>query len=40
LFQTAGKIVFHAGSVWMKVGRHMRELFAVIRLRSWEFANT
>jgi len=38
LYGTAGKIVFHGGALWLKVRRHMRELFAAIRLRSWSFA--
>ncbi|MCG7852164.1 MAG: IS1380 family transposase, partial [Methanosarcinaceae archaeon] len=38
LYGTAGKIVFHGGALWLKVRRHMRELFAAIRLQSWRFA--
>ena len=38
LYGTAGKVVFHGGALWLKVKRHMRELFAGIRLRSWRFA--
>lgn len=40
LFATAGKIVFRGRRVWLKVRRHLRGLFAEIRARSWEFANT
>jgi len=40
LFSTAGKIVFHGRNVWLKVRRHMRGLFAEVRARSWQFANT
>lgn len=39
LFQTAGKVVYHAGSVWLKVRREMEGIFSRIRYRSWEFAN-
>jgi hypothetical protein len=35
LYGTADKVVFHGGALWLKVKRHMRELFAAIRLRSW-----
>ena len=40
LYETAGKVVFHAGAVWLKVRRHMESLFAGVRLKSWEFAMT
>jgi len=40
LYETAGKIVFHGRSVWLKVRRQVRGLFAEIRARSWEFANS
>jgi hypothetical protein len=39
LYETAGKIVFHGRSIWLKVRRQVRGLFAEIRARSWEFAN-
>lgn len=39
LYETAGKIVFHGRSLWLKVRRQVRGLFAEIRARSWEFAN-
>lgn len=38
-YQTAGKVVCHAGSVWLKVRREMEGLFFRIRYRSWAFAN-
>lgn len=40
LYQTAGKIVFHGGQIFLKVRRGLCQLFADIRLRIWEFANT
>ncbi len=40
LYGTAGKIVFHGRSVYLKVSRNLQELFAGVRLRSWEFART
>ena len=40
LYETAGKIVFHGRSVWLKTRRHLYNLFSKIRLRSWEFANS
>jgi hypothetical protein len=40
LYETAGKIVFHGRSLWLKVRRQVRGLFAAIRARSWEFANS
>ena len=40
LYQTAGKVVFHGGQVFLKVRRHFSRLFADIRLRIWEFSTT
>ena len=40
LYETAGKIVFHAGEIWLKVRRHLQGLFSQIRLNSWQFANS
>ena len=40
LYETAGKIVFHGRSLWLKVRRQVRGLFAEIRARSWEFAHS
>lgn len=40
LYESAGKIVFHGRDVWLKVRRHLRDLFSRIRLKSWEFANS
>ena len=40
LYGTAGKIVFHGRYVYLKVSRSLQKLFAHVRLRSWEFANT
>ena len=40
LYETAGKIVFHGRSIYLKVRRHVRGLFAEIRARSWQFANS
>ena len=40
LYETAGKVVFRGGSIWLKVRRHVRGLFAEIRARSWQFANS
>ena len=34
LYETAGKVVFHAGAVWLKVRRHMESLLAGVRLKS------
>ena len=39
LYETAGKIVFHGGQIYLKVSRSVQELFARVRLRSWEFAH-
>ncbi len=38
LYLTAGKIVHHAGRIFLKVKRHLYGLFKDIRLRLWEFA--
>ena len=40
LYQTAGKIVFHGGQVFLKVRRGLCQLFTNIRLRIWEVATT
>ena len=40
LYQSAGKIVFHGGYVYLKVRRHLQNFFSQIRLKSWEFACT
>lgn len=40
LYETAGKIVFHGGRIYLKVSRGVERLFAQVRLRSWEFAHT
>jgi len=40
LYGTAGKIVFHGRSVYLKVSRSLEKLFSWVRLRSWEFAQT
>lgn len=40
LYETAGKIVFHGGQIYLKVSRSLQNLFAQARLRSWEFAST
>ncbi len=40
LYGTAGKIVFHGRSVYLKVSRSLQKLFTHVRLRSWEFINT
>lgn len=40
LYDTAGKIVFHGGQIYLKVSRALRNLFSQVRLRSWEFAQT
>jgi hypothetical protein len=40
LYQSAGKIVFHGRSVYLKVRRHLQGLFSEIRLKSWEFSCT
>ena len=38
LYGATGKVVFHGGTLWLQVKRHMRGLFAAVRLRSWRFA--
>ena len=38
LYETAGKVVFHGGDIWLKVRRHFLPLFSQIRLESWRFA--
>jgi hypothetical protein len=40
LYETAGKTVFRGGSIRLKVRRQVRGLFAQIRARSWQFANS
>jgi hypothetical protein len=40
LYQTAGKVVNHGNRMYLKVRRGLYNLFAKIRLRIWEFANT
>ena len=40
LYQIAGKIVFHGGQVFLKLRRNVRQLFADIRLKIWEFAHS
>lgn len=40
LYGTAGKIVFHGRCVYLKVSRSLQKLFAKVRLRSWDFAQT
>ena len=40
LYGQAGKIVFHGRHIYLKVKRNLRDLFARVRLRSWEFAQT
>jgi len=40
LYDTAGKIVFHGGQIYLKVSWALRNLFSQVRLRSWEFAQT
>jgi hypothetical protein len=40
LYETAGKIVFHGGHIYLKVSRSLEKLFSQVRLRSWEFAHT
>lgn len=37
LYDTAGKIVFHGGAVWLKVGLNVKGLFEKIRMRTWRF---
>jgi hypothetical protein len=40
LYQTAGKIVFHGGQVFLKVKRGLFQLFTDIRLRIWKVATS
>ena len=40
LYQIAGKVVFHAGQVYLKVRRGLCQLFTDVRLRIWEVATT
>lgn len=40
LYGVAGKVVYGSRYVCLKVGQGLRELFARVRLRSWEFACT
>ncbi len=40
LYNTAGKVVFHAGAVWLKVRGHLQELFSCVRSKSWQFADS
>ena len=40
LYGVAGKVVYGSRYVYLKVRRSLRELFARVRLRSWEFART
>jgi hypothetical protein len=38
LYETAGKVVFHGGAIWLKVRRSLQGLFADIRGRTWQFS--
>jgi hypothetical protein len=38
LYQTAGKVVRHAGGLYLKVSEQARELFGSIRARCWALA--
>jgi hypothetical protein len=38
LYETAGKVVFHGGAVWLKVRCRIQGLFKKIRMRTWQFA--
>jgi hypothetical protein len=38
LYETAGKVVSHGGSLYLKVREGIGELFEKVRRRSWEFA--
>jgi hypothetical protein len=40
LYQIAGKVVDHSNRIFLKVRRSYYDLFAGIRLKTWEFANT
>ncbi len=37
IYDTAGKVVFHGGAIWLKVRRGLQKLFADIRGRTWQF---
>jgi hypothetical protein len=37
LYETAGKVVYHGRSIYLKIGLRLRNLFDEVRLRSWEF---
>ena len=37
LYQTAGKVVFHAGQIYLKIQEDLYELFLRIRQKSYEF---
>ena len=39
LYQKAGKVVAHAGQIFMKIQDYLYELFEKIRFRSWQYAN-
>jgi len=34
-YETAGKVVFHGGVIWLKVRQHMEALFTEVRLKSF-----
>jgi len=38
LYETAGKVVFHGGAIWLKVRRNLQGLFADIRGQTWQFS--
>lgn len=40
IYQIAGKVVDHSNRIFLKVRRNYYNLFAAIRLKTWEFANT
>ena len=40
LYQTAGKIVFHGGQVYLKVRSHLCRLFSEVRLKTWKFSSS
>jgi hypothetical protein len=40
LYETAGKIVLHGRHIYLKVSCALQKLFAEVRLRSWNFAQT
>lgn len=37
IYDTAGKVVFHGGAIWLKVRRSLQGLFSDIRGRTWQF---